>query len=180
MKKESIALQHKFLCEYVDPNPAKSWSELIDNLIPTVGLDKILNDSYAAKSPDAAFAVGLITGPGVGSVVAGDTMASHGGWTENTGYSDAGRPSTTFGAPGAGSGVRQSVGSACVFNINSNGTIGGMFLVSGTAGTSAGQIGQKGGTGGTLRGAGAFSSGDKPVSSGGTLTVTPTATAQAV
>ncbi len=59
-----------------------------------------------------------------------------------------------------------------VFNINGTATIGGSFLISGTAGSAD----TKSGTGGTLRSCGAFSTGDKAVSNGGTLTVTITAT----
>lgn len=166
---------HTYQLKYDDPDPAKSWSEKFDNLVPDAALNKILNDTYGTKSPDAAFAVGLITGPGASGVAAGDTMASHAGWTEATPYSDAGRPAWTAGTVASKS-VSNS-GSPAVFNINASATVGGCFLVSGTAGTSAGQIGQKGGTGGTLRSCGAFTTGDKTVSNGGTLTVTITATA---
>ena len=173
--KAPAQIGHVYQIEYVDPDPAKSWSEEFTNLVPDVALNKILDDTYKTKSADAAFAVGLIVGPGAAGVAAGDTMTSHTGWTESVVYSDAGRPTWTPGSVSAKA-VSNS-GSPAVFNINTSGTVGGCFLVSGTAGTSAGQIGQKSGTGGTLRSCGAFSSGDKTVSNGGTLTVTVTATA---
>jgi hypothetical protein len=173
--KAPAQIGHVYRIEYVDPDPAKSWSEEFTNLVPDVALNKILDDTYKTKSADAAFAVGLIVGPGAAGVAAGDTMTSHTGWTESVVYSDAGRPAWTPGTVAAKS-VSNS-GSPAVFNVNTSGTVGGCFLVSGTAGTSAGQIGQKSGTGGTLRSCGAFSSGDKTVSNGGTLTVTITATA---
>jgi hypothetical protein len=172
--KAPATIGHHYRLEYTHPDGG-SWTEEFDNLVPDVGLNKILDDSYKTKTPDAAFAVGLITGPGASGVAAGDTMASHGGWTDAVPYSDAGRPTWTPGTVAAKS-VSNSA-SPAVFNINATATVGGTFLVSGTAGTGAGQVGQKSGTGGTLRSAGAFSTGDKTVSNGGTLTVTITATA---
>lgn len=171
----STMIGHHYRIEYVDPNPACSWIEEFDNLVPDVALNKILDDTYKTKTPDAGFAVGLITGPGAAGVAAGNTMASHVGWTEAVPYSDVGRPVWTPGTVAAKS-VSNS-GSPAVFNINASATVGGCFLVSGTAGTAAGQVSEKSGTGGTLRSCGAFSSGDKSVSNGGTLTVTITATA---
>ncbi len=168
-------IKQLYVAHYVDPDPAKSWDDEIHNLIPDVSLNKILNDTYVTKAPDAAAAVGLITGPGAAGVAATDTMSSHAGWTEATPYSNAARPALTFGA--VASKQTSNSGSPAVFNCNASATIGGCFFASGTAGGGAGTCDQKGGTGGTLRGAGAFSSGDKAVSSGGTLTVTITATA---
>lgn len=172
--KEHAKIGHVYRLAYVDPDPSKSWVEEFENLVPDVAINKILDDSYKTKSADAAFYVGLITGPGAAGVAAGDTMASHAGWTENVTYSNTGRVAWTAGAVASKS-VSNSA-SPAVFNINGTATIGGAFLVSGTSGTTAGTAGEKSGTGGTLRSCGAFSTGDKSVSNGGTLTVSITAT----
>ncbi len=162
-----------YLVEFRDATGKLEWSETFDNLIPNAGLNKTLNDTFVAKSPDPIVACGLITGPGAAGVAAADTMASHSGWSEFIGYSNAARPTVSFGAVAS----QQTTNSAspCVFNINANGTVGGAFMCSGTSGGGAGNADQKNGTGGTIRSAGAFSSGDKPVTAGGTLTVTLTA-----
>lgn len=175
MEKAPVTVKQVYLLKYEDPDPSKSWDEMIHNLIPDVALNKIINDSYVTKAPDPAFAVGLITGPGAAGVASTDTMSSHAGWTEATPYSNAARPALTWGAVASKS--TSNSASPAVFNCNASATIGGCFFTSGTAGGGAGNADQKGGTGGTLRGAGAFSSGDKAVSNGGTLTVTITATA---
>jgi hypothetical protein len=172
--KAHATVTHHYRAVYVDPDPLKSWVEEFDNLVPDVGLNKFLQDRYTTKTPDAQGAVFLITGPGAAGVAASDTMASHPGWTEAVSYSDAGRPNWTPGTVAAKS-VSNSA-SPAVFNINAGATIGGCGLVTGTAGTAAGQVNQKGGTGGTIGSAGAFTTGDKTVSNGGTLTVTITPT----
>lgn len=164
-------MKHHFRVEYVDPDSSKSWVEEFDNLVPDASLNKWLDDSYVTKTPHANFYVGLITGPGAAGVAAGDTAASHAGWSENVTYSNSTRPAWTPGAVSAR--ACSNSGSPAVFNINGTATIGGCFLTSSS--DTAG--GTKSGTGGTLRGCGAFSSGDKSVSSGGTLTVTVTASA---
>lgn len=171
--KDVVKMTHKYRVEFYNPIDGLRWVEEFENLLPTVGLNKMLNDTYVTKAPDAAVAVGLVTGPGVAGAAAGDTMASHSGWSENIGYSNAARPSVSWGA--VANAQTTNSASPAVFNINANATIGGCFLCSGTAGGGAGNCDQKNGSGGTLRSVGAFASGDKPVTSGGTLTVTVTA-----
>jgi len=148
-----------------------SWTIEYDNIVPDVALNKILDDTYKTKTPDASFYVGLITGPGAAGCAAGDTMASHPGWTENVVYSDATRPAWTPGAV-SGKSVSNSA-SPAQFNINGTATVGGAFLISGAAGSAN----TKAGSSGTPRSCGPFSTGDKAVTNGGTLTVTITATA---
>ena len=165
-------LEQRYRVEYVDPvDPSRNWVDEFENLVPDASLNKWLDDSFVTKTPHANFYVGLITGPGASGVAAGDTAASHAGWSESTAYSNATRPAWSPGAVASKS--CSNTASPAVFNINATATIGGCFLVSSS--DTAG--GTKSGTGGTLRGCGAFSSGDKSVSSGGTLTVTVTASA---
>lgn len=98
-----------------------------------------------------------------GSMVAADTMASHGGWTENTTYSNSTRPIITLGTVSAGS-VDNSA-SPAVFNINGTTTIFGAFACN---------LAVKGGTAGLLYGGGDFGA-SRSVISGDTLNVTLTA-----
>ena len=161
---------------YANPGTAPgsvkdSWTIEYDNIVPDVALNKILDDTYKTKTPDANFYIGLITGPGAAGCAAGDTMASHAGWVENVTYSDTTRPAWTPGSV-SGKSVSNSA-SAAVFNVNGSATVGGAFLLSGVPGTAN----TKAGTGGTIRSCGPFSTGDKAVTNGGTLTVTITATA---
>jgi hypothetical protein len=98
---------------------------------------------------------------------AGDTMASHAGWTEVTTYSNANRVTATFvTATTANPSVVTNTASPAVFNINGTTTVGGAFLTSENT---------KGGTTGTLFSAADFGSpGDRSVVSGDTLSVTYT------
>jgi hypothetical protein len=94
-------------------------------------------------------------------------MASHAGWTEQTGYSQATRPACTFGtATTADPSVITNSLAAAAFSINATATIGGAFLTSNNT---------KSGTTGILFSAAAFAApGDRNVVSGDTLSVSYT------
>lgn len=140
------------------------WIEDIDNLVTTVGKNDALDKYLSGSAYTAAWYLGLIssTSYGVGPAV-GDTAASHAGWTEDQGYSQASRPTASFSAASAGS---KALSSAAVFSINANTTIKGCFLISNST---------KGGTTGILYSAGLFTGGDKVVQNGDTLNVSYTA-----
>ena len=144
------------------------WSEEMHNLVVNVGL-KDMNDKYFTGSGyTAAWFLGLVTGPGAGNTyAAGDTMASHAGWTENTSYSQTTRPACSFGAATtADPSVISNSASVAVFSINGTATIAGAFLTSNNT---------KGGTTGVLFSVANFQSpGDRAVVSGDTLNVTYT------
>jgi hypothetical protein len=97
-------------------------------------------------------------------VAAGDTSASHAGWTESTAYSNGTRPAPSWGAAAAGS----KASTATAYNINGTDTIKGAFLITNST---------KGGSTGVLYSAGLFSGGDRAVVNGDTLNVTYTASA---
>jgi len=100
-------------------------------------------------------------------------MSSHGGWTENTGYSNATRPAAVFGTPtNADPSVLDNSASPASFSINATSTIAGAFLVNNST---------KGGTTGILFSESDFTSpGDRSVVSGDTLNVTYTFSLDAV
>ncbi|GEP11826.1 hypothetical protein [Methylobacterium gnaphalii] len=135
------------------------YSEEFKNLVVTSGKNLLLDTFLSGSSYTAALYLGLVDGASAPTFAAADTLASHAGWTENQGYSNAGRPAATFNAAVAGAKASVSI----VFNINASGTIAGCFLC-----TSA----TKGGTTGTLISAGAFAGGNRLLQSGDTLSVT--------
>jgi hypothetical protein len=147
------------------------WEETIPNLVVNVGKTDLLNKYFAGTSYTAAWYLGLVDGGSSPTYNASDTMASHSGWTENTGYSNSTRPAASFGSASASGGGAGSAGtgtistSATAFNINATGTIAGAFLVTNST---------KGGTTGTLYSAGSFAT-NRSVLSGDTLNVTYTA-----
>jgi hypothetical protein len=157
-----------FSVECYDKEGNLKWKEEAKNLVVNVGL-KDMNDKYFSGSAyTAAWYLGLITGPGASTTIAaGDTMSSHAGWTEDTSYSQANRPTCTFGAATtADPSVISNSASVAVFSINGTTTIAGAFLTSDNT---------KGGTTGILFSASDFQSpGDRAVVSGDTLNVTYT------
>ena len=157
-----------FTVECRDAQGNLKWSESMHNLVVNVGL-KDMNDKYFTGSGyTAAWFLGLVTGPGAGNTyAAGDTMASHSGWTEDVGYSQSTRPACSFGAATtADPSVITNSASVAVFSINATTTVAGAFLTSNNT---------KGGTTGVLFSVANFQSpGDRAVVSGDTLNVTYT------
>lgn len=141
------------------------WEDSAKNLVVNEGL-KDMNDKYFSGSGyTAAWYLGLITGPSAStSFVAGDTLATHGGWTEDTNYS-GNRKAVTFGAATtADPSVISNSGSPAQFTMNGTTTIAGAFLTTVASGTS-----------GILFSEADFQSpGDRAVVSGDVLNVTYT------
>jgi hypothetical protein len=135
------------------------------NLVVNQGLNNLLDNQLSASSYTAAWYMGLIDSSGWSEIAAGDTAASHSGWTESTAYSQSNRPTTAWSAASSQS---KSLSSALTFSINATATIKGGFLISNAT---------KGGTSGTLFSARLFTGGDKSVANGDTLSVSYTASA---
>lgn len=143
--------------ECLGPDGQLKWRASFENLVTTEGLNKYLDATLKTGATSPAWYVGL---KGAGSVAAGDTLASHAGWTELTPYS-GNRPAFTPGTVAGGS-VDNSAAKAS-FAITGTATLAGAFLCSAASGTT-----------GTLLGAGDFAAGSKSVASGDTLNVTVT------
>lgn len=135
-------------------------------IVTTAGKNDLLTQYFKGSAYTAAWFVGLVDGGTTPTYAAGDTMASHAGWTENVGYSNANRVTWTGGTASAGS--IDNSGSPAAFNINATGTIAGDFVVSNST---------KSGTTGVLYSESNFTQGNRSVVSGDTLNVTATETA---
>ena len=148
----------------------EKWRDTFPNLVVNEGL-QLMNDTFFDGSAyTAAWFLGLITGPAASTTFAGaDTMASHGGWTEDTAYSNATRPAVTFGAASLAD-PSVIATTATSFSINGTTTVAGAFLTTDNT---------KGGTTGTLFSASDFTGGDRLLQSGDTLNVTYTFTLEA-
>ena len=140
------------------------WTDKIENIVVNAGLDYLLDIGLSGGVQITSWYLGLTDS--TPTVAAGDTMASHAGWTEVTAYSEAARLAWTDGGV-SGQSVSNSA-SPATFTINANGTVvGGAFLTS---------VSTKGGATGTLYAAGAFGAGDKSLDTSDTLDVTATFT----
>jgi len=133
------------------------------NDIVNVGKNLLLNVMFndGTQVANNSWFIGLISNSGYSALAAADTMSSHAGWTEFTGYSEANRV-----AWGSGTATTQSTtnASAATFSINASGTVKGVFIT--TQNT-------KGGTTGTLWATALFSA-DVAVTNGDELRVTYT------
>ena len=156
---------YKIQCHDKDGN--LKWEDEAPNLVVNEGLQDMNAKYFTGTTYTAAWYLGLYGSGATNSPAAGDTMASHAGWTEVTDYSQATRPACTFGTPTtANPSVATNSASPATFSINATTVVGGAFLTSNNT---------KGGTTGTLYSAADFSApGDRSVVSGDTLSVTYT------
>jgi len=156
---------YKIQCHDKDGN--LKWEDEAPNLVVNEGLQDMNAKYFTGTTYTAAWYLGLYGSGATNSPAAGNTMASHGTWTEVTAYSQATRPACTFGTPTtANPSVATNSASPASFSINGTTTVGGAFVTSNNT---------KGGTTGTLYSAADFSApGDRSVVSGDTLSVTYT------
>jgi hypothetical protein len=156
-----------FRVECRDSQGALKWVEEIPNLVVNVGLQDMSTKYFTGSSYTAAWYLGLYGAGATNNPAAGDTSASHAGWTEVTNYSNATRPTCTFGtATTASPSVISNSAAPAAFNINGTVTVGGAFLISNST---------KGGGTGTLFSAADFEApGDRAVVSGDVVSVTYT------
>lgn len=141
------------------------WTDTIENLVTNEGLNHLLDVTLSGATQDTTWFVGLISA--TPTIAAGNTLASHAGWTEVTAYDEANRVAWTDG--GVSSQSVSNSGSPAVFTISADSTdVGGAFLAGVNTGTS-----------GVLYAAGAFTAGNKSLDDNDTLTVTATFTAAA-
>ena len=152
-----------FKCYDKDGN--LKWEDKAHNLVVNVGLADMNDKYFGGSGYSATWYLGLVDNSPSPSYAAGDTMASHAGWAENTDYTQANRPTVTFGsATVADPSVINNSGAVDVFTMNASVTIAGAFLTSDNT---------KGGTAGILFSASTFQTpGARTVVSGDTLNVT--------
>lgn len=143
------------------------WSSEMPNLVVNQGLQDMNSKYFTGSSYSATWYLGLYGAAASNNPVAGDTAASHAGFTEVVPYSNATRPVATFGTPTtANPSVATNSASPSQFTINATATVGGAFLISNNT---------KSGTTGVLFSASDFQApGDRTVASGDTLSVTYT------
>ena len=147
------------------------WEDTVQNLVTTVGKNDLLDKYFTGSTYTAAWYMGLVDGGTTPSYAAGDTLASHAGWTEFLNYTISGsgtnRATPSWGSAGSGS----KATTATSFTISgAGGTVAGCLMCT----TQARNTASNGGAG-ILYSAGSFSGGNRTVVSGDTLNVTYTA-----
>ena len=164
---ENIQAFGQFNFECIGADGKIKWTGSVPNLVVNEGLAYMAGSALTSVTQITVWYVGLYGAAASNTPAAGDTMASHAGWTEVVPYSNATRVTVTFvTATTANPSVATNTASPAAFTINATSTVGGAFLTSGSV---------KSGTAGTLFSAADFSSpGDRSVASGDTLNVTYT------
>ena len=88
---ETIGVTGRYEVECVDSDGQVKWVDTIENLVVTVGKNDLLDKYFAGSAYTAAWYMGLVDGASTPTYAAGDTLASHAGWTESTAYTGSNR-----------------------------------------------------------------------------------------
>lgn len=170
MSTENMFASGVYTVECIGADGIVKWSEQLPNLVVNAGIQYMAGTGLTSVTQITTWYIGLYGAGASNNPAAGDTMASHAGWTEIAPYSNATRPTCTFAtATTANPSVATNSASPAVFNINATATVGGAFLASSSAKTP-----NSGYNTGTLFSASDFTTGDRSVVSGDTLNVTYT------
>lgn len=121
------------------------WEDSFHNLVTTQGKNLLLDVMFRIGGAANAWFVGLVNNASFTAYSVTDTAASHTGWIEATGYSNATRRAYVAGTAALGS--MSNVLSRAVFAINATATIKGAFMSNSSV---------KGGAAGSLYGVGSF------------------------
>lgn len=156
---EGIKLGGVFKLECYDKNGVLKWVSEWSNTVVNVGLQHTLDVVFSAAANVATWFLGLTDS--APTVNAADTLASHAGWVEETGYTGDRQAWVEVRSAE----VMTNAASVAVFPITGSATIGGAFLCSVATTTS-----------GTLMSAGALTGGDRVVANLDTLNLTYTMT----
>ena len=164
---EAMSLEGSYHIDCHDVSGVLKWTADIENLVTTVGKNSTM-DTMLGNVAVGAVVMGL---KGAGTALVADTQASHTSWSEvglaNAPTYSGTRKTPTFSAAAAGV---KTTSAAVVFTMTGSGTIAGCFINLGGSATQDN-------TTGVLFSAGDFTAGSKTVTSGDTLSVTYSATA---
>jgi hypothetical protein len=147
-----------------DKNGNLKWEDTAKNLVVNTGLQDMNAKYFTGSTYTAAWYIGLVDDSGFSAYAAGDTLASHAGWTETTAYSGGNRATASFGtATTADPSVINNSGSPGAFSITGTVTVRGAFLCNVQSNSS---------TSGLLFSVSNFTGGNRSVVNGDTLNVT--------
>lgn len=154
-----------FFVECFDKDGNLKWTDVAKNIVVNTGLQDMNTKYFTGSSYTATWYLGLVNAAGYTAYAAGDTLASHTGWSETTDYSGANRPTVTFGtATTAAPSVISNSAAQAQFSITGTVTVKGAFLCN---------VQDKSSTSGLLFSVASFEApGDRVVVSGDTLNVT--------
>lgn len=114
--------------EAYDAQGNLKWKEETHNLVVNQGKNDILDKYFKGSSYTASWFAGL---KGTGTIAAGDTLASHAGWSEITSYTGD-RKAITWGTVSS----QSLTATAVSFAITGTVTVAGGFICTVATGTS--------------------------------------------
>lgn len=164
---ESVGAGGVYTATCVGPDGQVKWTDTFHNLVVNEGLQDMNSKYFKGSGYTAAWYLGLVDGATSPTYDAGDTLASHSGWTElvpGTAYT-GNRATVTFNASSPTladpSVVSNSVSPASFAMLVNSTVVAGALLCTVSSGTS-----------GVLFSVGSFTGGNKSVDAGDTLNVT--------
>jgi hypothetical protein len=165
----NLASGGHFIVECFDADGNLKWEDTAENGVTDVGIASLLNVYFRSATQITAWYIGLIDNAAFVALAAGDTAASHTGWSEisSSAYSQTTRVQWSPAAASGGAIVNSTSADHSMVN-GSAITVKGLFVISDNT---------KGGTTGTLFSTAAFTGGTQVVNSGDTLKVTYTISA---
>jgi hypothetical protein len=150
----------KFIVEHIRDGVVIGTYEF-PNGITNEGKNTIFDVMFNSATQITTWYIGLVSLSGFSALADADTLASHAGWTEFTGYTQANR--VTWGSGASASQVVTN-STPATFDMNATGTVKGIFIASNNT---------KGGTTGKLWATALFTA-DVPVVSADQLKITYT------
>ena len=153
MENEKGHAQGVYIAKCFDADGNLKWEDTFDNLVTDVGARFLLDTAFGG-SANSTYFLGLTTGAPTPAV--GDTMGTHGGWAEATGWSTPASNARATITWSAAATRTKAISSAASFTASGAVTAGGCFIV-----TGSGAVATNGSTAGTLYSVGAFSGGNK-------------------
>lgn len=127
--KQGIKIGGMFDVKCYDKDGNLRWREFISNMVVDVGIENMLDVYFHGAGQTSPLYIGL---KDTGAVVAGDTLASHGGWSEQSNYSGTRKEYEEAAATGKSTTNSANLAS---FTINNDATIAGAFIATVTSGT---------------------------------------------
>lgn len=139
-------------------------TEIVPNGVVNEGKDEILDSFFRNQAPPTSFYIGFIDNASYTALADADTMSSHAGWIEATGYSEGTRPAWVTTAAASQSITNPT---PATFNITATITLKGIFICTDAT---------KSGSGGVLWATALFA-GDIPVANADILKISYTVNA---
>jgi hypothetical protein len=124
---QKAKMKGRFVVEHRDSEGKLKATYEFPNGIVDEGMNHILDTQFHATTQISTWYIGLVDNSGFSAFADADTLASHGGWSESTSYTESNR--VTWDEDAASS---RSISNSTTadFSINATGNLKGIFISS--------------------------------------------------